>query len=81
MRNLDIATEYILEFTTKIEMDGTPYGIEPYHGIPCALIMLVIALTSLIANSQYVFKKETHLGIKAGGTLSMVSFDPKVDQN
>ncbi len=44
------------------------------------ILLLVIALTTLTANSQYVFKKETNLGVKAGGTLSMVTFDPKVDQ-
>jgi len=43
------------------------------------LFLLAIAFTTSTVFSQYVFKKETNLGVKAGGALSMVTFDPSID--
>jgi hypothetical protein len=43
------------------------------------LLLLVLAITTFTANSQNNFKKETNIGVKSGGTLNMLAFDPKVD--
>ncbi len=42
-------------------------------------LLLVLAITTITVSSQYVFKKETNIGVKSGGTLNMVTFDPAVD--
>ena len=45
------------------------------------IIIFVLCLASPLAKTQSVFIPETNFGIKLGGNLSMVSFDPMVEQD
>ena len=45
------------------------------------VIIIVLCLSSPFAKTQNVFVPETNFGIKLGGNLSMVSFDPGVEQD
>ena len=45
------------------------------------IIIFVLCLASPLAKTQSVFIPETNFGIKLGGNLSMVSFDPRVEQD
>ena len=45
------------------------------------VIIIVLCLASPLAKTQSVFVPETNFGIKLGGNLSMVSFDPTVGQD
>ena len=41
--------------------------------------LLAITFTTSAVSSQYVFNKESNLGLKVGGTVSMVAFNPSID--
>lgn len=45
------------------------------------VLIIVLCLSSPLAKTQSVFIPETNFGIKLGGNLSMVSFDPRVEQD
>lgn len=45
------------------------------------VIIIVLCLSSTLAKTQSVFVPETNFGIKVGGNLSNVSFDPLVEQD